>query len=34
VLFEHPEPLERRLTLVEKAILVETRQAIEGSSAS
>src|SRR5919109_907128 len=32
-LFEDPEPLERRLTLVEKAILVETRQAIEGASA-
>jgi Zn-dependent protease with chaperone function len=30
-LFEDPEPLERRLTLVEKVILVETRQAVEGS---
>jgi len=32
-LFEDPEPLERRLTLVEKAIMVENREAIEGSRA-
>jgi Zn-dependent protease with chaperone function len=32
-LFEDPESLERRLTLVEKAIMVETRHALEGSQA-